>query len=50
MERIWTDELPAIPHYYMPIVTPYVTALKGPVARTTRDAVETVHVQKWEWQ
>jgi peptide/nickel transport system substrate-binding protein len=50
MERIFTTELPAIPHFYSPIVTPHVAALKGPVARTTRDAVETVHVHRWEWQ
>jgi peptide/nickel transport system substrate-binding protein len=50
MERIFTTELPAIPHFYSPIVTPHVAALTGPVARTTRDAVETVHVYRWEWQ
>jgi peptide/nickel transport system substrate-binding protein len=50
MEAIFTEELPAIPHFYSPIVTPHVAALKGPVSRTTRDAVETVHVERWEWQ
>jgi ABC-type transport system substrate-binding protein len=50
MERIITEELPAIPHYYTPIVTAHVAALTGPVARTSRDAVEVVRLHEWAWR
>jgi peptide/nickel transport system substrate-binding protein len=50
MEHILSDQLPMIPHYYTPIVTAHVAALTGPTARTSRDAVEVVHLWKWEWR
>jgi peptide/nickel transport system substrate-binding protein len=50
MEKIFTEELPAIPHYYTPVVAAHGGALSGPVARTTRDCVELVHIYRWEWR
>ena len=50
MEKILSEEASAIPHYYSPVVTAHVAALRGPVARATRYAVELVHIHKWEWQ
>jgi peptide/nickel transport system substrate-binding protein len=50
MEKIFTEELPAIPHYYTPVVAAHVGALSGPVARNNYDAVEVVHVHRWEWR
>ena len=35
MERLFTENLPAIPHWFNPSVTAYVGSLKGPVARQT---------------
>jgi ABC-type transport system substrate-binding protein len=50
MEKIYTEELPSIPHYYTPIVAAHVAALTGPVTRATRDCVEAVHIHRWEWR
>jgi peptide/nickel transport system substrate-binding protein len=50
MEKIFTEELPAIPHYYTPVVAAHAAALKGPVTRATRDCVEPVHIHLWEWR
>ncbi len=50
MEKIFTEELPAIPHYYTPIVAAHVAALSGPVTRASRDCVEPVHIHLWEWR
>jgi peptide/nickel transport system substrate-binding protein len=50
MERIITEELPAISHYYTPIVTAHIAALTGPIARTSRDAVEVVRLHEWSWR
>ncbi len=50
MEKIFTEELPAIPHYYTPVVAAHVGALSGPAARNNYDAVEVVHVHRWEWR
>jgi peptide/nickel transport system substrate-binding protein len=50
MEKALSEEVPIIPHYYLPNVMAHVTALVGPVIRTTRDAVQIVHVHRWYWQ
>lgn len=50
MEKIFTEELPAIPHYYTPVVAAHVAALSGPVTRATRDCIEAVHIHRWEWR
>jgi len=43
-------DVPAIAHYYTPIVTAHMSALTGPVGRTSRDAVEVVQLYKWAWR
>ncbi len=48
MEQLFTEDLPAIPHYYTLQVAARAPELAGPVMRTTREAVEVVHLHKWE--
>jgi hypothetical protein len=51
MERIFTDQLPAIPHWFSPNVTAHVAALKGPVARQDPQTTGgTLRVHEWEWR
>jgi peptide/nickel transport system substrate-binding protein len=50
LERIFTANLPAIPHWYNPSVTASVASLKGPVARQTPDSPTAIlHIHEWEW-
>jgi len=50
LERIFTENLPAIPHWYNPSVTANVASLKGPVARQTPDSPTAIHkIHEWEW-
>jgi len=44
-----SEEVPVIPQYYTPSVVAHVAALRGPVVRTTRDAVQIIHVHEWYW-
>jgi peptide/nickel transport system substrate-binding protein len=51
MERMYTENVPSIPHYYAPNVTAHSGNLKGPVARQTPDADTAVlRVHEWEWK
>jgi len=51
MERIFTDELPAIPHWFSPNVTAHVASLKGPVARINPMTTGgTLKIHEWEWR
>lgn len=50
MERIISEDLPQLPMFYTPIVTPHVASLIGPVVRTSRDADNLVHVHQWHWR
>ncbi len=51
MERVLTEEVPVIPHYFGAEVNAHVAGLQGPVARqapTTSGAFLYVHT--WEWK
>ena len=51
MERLFTENLPAIPHWFNPSVTAYVGNLRGPVARQTPDSPTAIfHIHQWEWR
>ncbi len=49
MEKIFTEDVPAVPHFFTPAATAYVAALEGPVAAQTPDAGRGVH-RIWEWR
>jgi peptide/nickel transport system substrate-binding protein len=48
MERIFADDVPAVPHFFTPAATAYVAALDGPVTAQTPDAGRGVH-RVWDW-
>ncbi|MPZ13237.1 MAG: hypothetical protein GEU73_02215 [Chloroflexi bacterium] len=50
MERILSEELPQIPMFYTPLVTPYVDALVGPALRTSRVADNMGRIHEWYWR
>lgn len=51
MERLFTEALPAVPHWFNPSVTAHVGNLAGPVARQTPDSPTAIfHIHKWEWR
>jgi peptide/nickel transport system substrate-binding protein len=51
LERILSEQVPIIPHYFTPQVMPHVAALKGPIAREVPDAgLESFNIWQWEWQ
>lgn len=50
MERILSEEVPFVPHYYTPVITAFNTGLCGPVTRSVPEAgVEILHVHLWHW-
>ncbi|HZT07496.1 MAG TPA: ABC transporter substrate-binding protein [Chloroflexota bacterium] len=49
MERLVSADVAAIPLLYTPRMIAHVANLRGPTARTSRDAMELVHVEQWEW-
>jgi peptide/nickel transport system substrate-binding protein len=49
MERILSEQLPAIPHYYAPRAMAHVAGLRGPAARFTRYGGENANIHQWEW-
>jgi peptide/nickel transport system substrate-binding protein len=49
MEKLVSEDIAAIPMFYTPRMIAHVATLRGPVARASRDAMELVHVDKWEW-
>lgn len=51
MERVFTEQLPAIPTYFQPNATAHVAALKGPTAAATPDAGGgRLNIHLWEWR
>ena len=51
MERIFSAELPSIPHWLNPNITAHTSAVTGPLARSTPDAGRAVsRIQEWEWR
>jgi peptide/nickel transport system substrate-binding protein len=49
-QRIFTTDVPTIPHFYTPQYTIHVAALKGPMARQVPDPSESFNVWEWEWR
>ncbi len=49
MDRIFTEEVPAIAHFFTPAATAHIASLEGPVAPQTPDAGRGVH-RIWEWR
>lgn len=51
MARIYSEQLPKLPHYFNVRVTAHVAALKGPLLSTTPDAgSESWNAHQWEWR
>jgi peptide/nickel transport system substrate-binding protein len=51
IERMWTSELPGIPHWFNPSITAHVAALQGPVARQTPDSGSGIlRIHEWQWR
>jgi len=51
MQRLLTDQMPLIPHFFTPQITPHVGSLKGPMTRDVPDGVlESFNIYQWEWQ
>ncbi len=50
MEKILSEELPAIHMFYTPLITPYVAALAGPALRSSRTADNLTHIHEWQWR
>ncbi len=49
MEKLLSEDVGAIPLFYTPRMIAHVASLRGPVARASREAMELVHVDEWEW-
>jgi len=51
MERVITDEVPVIPHFFGAETNAHVGSLQGPVARQTPDTSGTfLYIHLWEWR
>jgi ABC-type oligopeptide transport system substrate-binding subunit len=51
LERMLSEQVPFIPHYFTPQVMPHIASLKGPVAREVPEAgPESWNIWQWEWQ
>ena len=49
MEKIVSEEVPWIPLYYTPLITPYAAGLKGPAQRSYGDTDTLAKIWEWEW-
>jgi peptide/nickel transport system substrate-binding protein len=49
MEKLQSEEVPQIPMYYQPIVTPFVTGLVGPKLRDAGGADTLTRIWEWHW-
>ncbi|MPZ16159.1 MAG: hypothetical protein GEU73_17375, partial [Chloroflexi bacterium] len=49
MEKIFTQDIPTIPMYYQPTVTPYRTGLIGPQLRTGSNSDTLFKIWEWYW-
>jgi len=51
MERILSEQVPAIPHFFNVYVVAHTSDLVGPVARhTPLSGGSFLHIQRWEWR
>jgi ABC-type transport system substrate-binding protein len=49
MARIWSEELPGIPHYFNTVINVWASSLSGVTARTKTGVSPLDHVYLWEW-
>ena len=49
MEKLQTNEVPTIPMYYTPTITPYRASLSGPQLRTGGNADTLLKIWEWQW-
>ncbi|HEY3118567.1 MAG TPA: ABC transporter substrate-binding protein [Chloroflexota bacterium] len=49
MEKIFTEEIPTIPMYYQPTITPYRTGLMGPQLRSGGNSDTLFKIWEWYW-
>jgi peptide/nickel transport system substrate-binding protein len=49
MEKTVSEEVPWIPLFYTPLITPYPTSLRGPKQRTYGDADTLARIWEWQW-
>lgn len=51
LQRILTEEVVIVPHFYQLQITPHVAALQGPRARLVPDAgTEVFNIHEWTWR
>jgi len=51
LQRIQSEEVPVIPHFFNMQITPHVAALRGPVARVVPGAAsEVFNIHLWTWR
>jgi peptide/nickel transport system substrate-binding protein len=51
LERVLTEELPVIPHFFGAEANAHVASLSGPIARETPSTSGTfLYVHRWEWK
>lgn len=50
MEKIQSAEVPQIPMYYTPLITPFRAGLTGPLLRTGGNADTLFKIWEWEWR
>jgi hypothetical protein len=51
LERIISEQVPIVPHFFDVQVDPHVAALEGPVARQTPDSAGPfLYVHEWKWR
>jgi peptide/nickel transport system substrate-binding protein len=49
MEKIASEEVPWIPLFYTPLITPFVAGLTGPVVRSYGDTDTLSRIWEWQW-
>jgi len=51
LTRVFSEQVPAIPHFYQIQITPHVAALRGPMARVVPEAApEVFNINEWSWR
>ena len=49
MEKTISEDVPWIPLYYTPLITPYAAGLTGPMQRTYGDTDTLARIWEWQW-
>ncbi len=50
LARIWSEELPTIPHYFTPVVNGWSAQLVGVAPRTRSTVAPLGHMERWDWK